>query len=133
MAKNYSTINSDNIFLALFRIVVPALMLFGHGLPKLLKYIESGQVQFGDPIGIGVNLSFFLVLFAEVICSILIILGFKTRLATIPLIVTMLVVIFVVKLNDSLSDKETPILYLTSFALIYFLGGGKYSIDNYRK
>ena len=130
MKKNYNLMDVNSIYLTLFRIVVAGLMLVGHGLPKLFKYFEKGEIQFADPIGLGVTFSFILVIFAEVICSLFIMVGFKTRLATIPLIITMLVVIFIVKLNDPLSDKETPILYLTSFALIYFLGSGMYSVDN---
>lgn len=130
MKKNYNLIDVDSIYLTLFRIVTAGLMLIGHGLPKLFKYFKSGEIQFADPIGLGVTLSFVLVIFAEVVCCILIIVGYKTRLATIPLIITMLVIIFVVNLNDPLNEKETPILYLTSFAIIYFLGSGKYAFDN---
>ena len=79
--------------LMLLRVVFGALMMM-HGYHKLLNII-SGQVEFADPIGIGESLSLYLTVFAEFFCSILLILGLMTRLALIPLMITMLVALFI--------------------------------------
>src|SRR5690606_10514678 len=76
--------------LLIVRIGVSVLM-FTHGIPKLMKLFGEGEIQFADPIGLGVEFSFILAIFAEFFCSVLIVIGFATRLATIPIIITMLV------------------------------------------
>ncbi|MEZ4764208.1 MAG: DoxX family protein [Calditrichia bacterium] len=55
---------------------------------KLIKLI-NGNFKFADPIGLDCGSLVGAGCFAEVICSIFIILGLGTRLAAIPLIVTM--------------------------------------------
>ncbi len=116
-----------DIVLMLLRIVFGALMMM-HGYHKLLNII-SGQVEFADPIGIGESLSLYLTVFAEFFCSILLIIGLMTRLAIIPLMITMLVALFIVHQNDPLGEKEIAILYLIGFYAIYLAGPGGLSMD----
>jgi|AntAceMinimDraft_12_1070368.scaffolds.fasta_scaffold149226_2 putative oxidoreductase len=115
------------IGLAFFRISMSAMMLT-HGLPKFQKLI-SGDFEFGDPIGIGAAPSLFLAVIGEFICPILVIIGYKTRLATIPTVITMLVAAFIVHAADAFGSKEKALLYLVGFVTIALLGPGKYSID----
>lgn len=117
----------NDIGLALLRIVPSALMLT-HGVGKFQKLI-GGDFKFPDPIGIGATPSLFLTVIAEFVCPILIIIGFKTRLATIPPIIAMLVAAFVVHWADPLGKKELALLYAVFFIAIALLGPGKYSID----
>lgn len=102
-----------------------------HGVPKLMKLFSDAEIKFADPFGFGAVPSLLLAVFAEFFCSILIILGLGTRLATIPLLITMLVAAFHAHANDPFGSKEKPLL----FALLYFLflvfGGGKYSFDQW--
>ncbi|HMY84672.1 MAG: DoxX family protein [Saprospiraceae bacterium] len=128
----FSKTTMDN-FLAFFRIVVSFLMINGHGLPKILKFFNGEELKFADPIGIGIVPSLVLATFAEFFCSIMIIIGFKTRLATLPLIVTMFVVIFIVDFSSPIQERETAILYFLSYGVILFLGPGKYALDNVLK
>jgi len=74
-------------------------------------------------------LSLGLAVFAEVICSILILIGFKTRLATLPLIITMLVAVLVVHFSDPFAIMEKALLYLLLYIILLFGGSGKYSVD----
>ncbi len=97
----------------------------------MLKFFNGEQIEFADPIGFGPAISLILVVFAEVFCSILIILGFKTRIATIPLIITMLVIVFIIHLNDPLADREAGILYILSYGVLFVFGPGKYALDKY--
>uniref|UniRef100_UPI0040489ACD DoxX family protein n=1 Tax=Algoriphagus sp. TaxID=1872435 RepID=UPI0040489ACD len=70
-----------------------------------------------------------LAIFAEVGCSFLVMIGFKTRWATIPLMITMLVAIFYAHTADPFSKKELPLLFFTLFLSILISGGGRYSVD----
>jgi putative oxidoreductase len=99
-----------HIGLLLLRLGFSSLMLT-HGIPKLMNLVQ-GNMQFGDPIGIGSNLSFILTILGEVICPLLIIMGFKTRLAAIPTIITMAVAAFVVHAADPIGTKEKALLFL---------------------
>lgn len=116
-----------HIWLLVFRIGVAGFMLT-HGYPKLIKVL-NGDMQFGDPFGIGAEISLILAAFAEAICSFLIIIGLGARLATIPIIITMATAAFIVHANDPLSQQELPIIYLLAFITILITGPGKYSID----
>lgn len=117
----------SNIALALLRIV-PSAFLLTYGIPKLQKLI-SGDFQFADPIGIGETPSLFLAVIGEVLCPILLIVGFKTRWAAVPAAITMAVAGFIVHAADPLKVKEHAFLFLTFFVLIMLLGPGKYSVD----
>jgi putative oxidoreductase len=100
-----------------------------HGLPKLTKLLDEGDIQFGDPLGIGAALSLVLVVFAEFFCSILIGIGLGTRLATIPLMITMAVAAFISHAPDPFRRKEMALLYLLIYILLLIVGSGKYSVD----
>ncbi|NVJ62846.1 MAG: DoxX family protein [Flavobacteriaceae bacterium] len=113
--------------LLLFRVVISASMLT-HGSSKAIKLL-NGDFSFANPIGIGELPTLILAVIAEVIAPIFIIVGYKTRLATIPAIATMFVAAFIVHLNDGFGKQELSVIYLVSFLLISILGPGKISID----
>ena len=102
-----------------------------HGWPKFQKII-AGDWTFADPIGIGQAPSLALATFAELLCSLLVIAGFRVRLAVMPLIFTMLVAAVIVHSADPWPRKELPLLYATGFFALMLLGGGKYSLDGLR-
>lgn len=118
---------SMDLGLLILRIVSGAALLT-HGYSKFQKVINS-DMKFGDPIGLGTATSLHLSAFAEFVCAILIILGLLTRLASIPLIINMAVVFFVVHAADDFGTKELPLLYLAMFLTIFFTGPGRYSVD----
>ena len=115
--------------LLIIRLVFGLGMLFGHGWGKMLKLFAGPPFQFGDPLGVGTGISLGLAVFAEVVCAFLIIIGFWSRWASIPLIITMLVAIFVVHWDDPFGQKEKAILYLTGYLSILLAGSGWYSIE----
>lgn len=108
-------------------------MILTHGIPKIGRLLGEGPVKFADPFGLGPEISLALAIFAEVICAGLIILGFKTRLATIPLMCTMLTAAFYAHWNDPFGKKELPLLFFLVFLSILILGGGKYALDSLKK
>ncbi len=131
--KNLLTANHNqkymDIALLILRAGVAFLML-SHGLPKLAKLLSGGEIKFPDPLGIGSKISFILVVFAEAVCSALILIGLATRLATIPLIINMLVIIFIVHAADPFAKIEVSVFYLLVYLVLLISGSGRYSIDN---
>lgn len=121
-----NTLKHD-IGLALLRIV-PSALLLTHGIPKFQKLI-TGDFEFADPIGIGATPTLFIAVLGEFLCPILIILGFKTRLAAVLPALVMAVAAFVVHASDPIDVKEKALLFLGSFIAIYLLGPGKFSLD----
>ena len=125
---NYST-NVD-VALLLLRVMVSAMMLT-HGYGKFVNLFGDEPIQFADPLGLGVTLSLILAVFAEFFCSLFLALGIATRLASIPLIVTMSVAAFIIHAEDAFSVKEMSLLYLLIYVILLIAGAGKYSIDNW--
>ena len=107
-------------------------MMLTHGIPKFDRLFGEGPVKFADPFGLGPEISLGMVLFAEVGCSLLVMLGFKTRWATLPLLFTMLMAAFYAHGNDPFSDKELSLLFFTLFLSVLISGGGRFSLDHIR-
>lgn len=133
MIKNLLNNHFRNEDLALlFLRLAGAGFMLTHGFPKFMKVI-GGNFEFGDPIGLGPTLSLIMAVFAEFICSILILVGFKGRVASVFLMFTMLVAAFVVHLDDPFNKKEFPLLYFVIFLAIFLMGTGRYGIDGRAK
>jgi len=133
MRNTYTTIlnlEKTDFGLLLFRLAISGLMLT-HGIPKLITFFTSDEIQFADPIGLGAVFSLGFAVFAEFICSILVILGLGTRFAVIPLIATMAVAALIVHWTDGFGRQELPLLYMSGYLLLYFTGAGRYSLDYY--
>ena len=131
MKTNYTTnINLAQIDLGLLilRIGAGGLMLT-HGFPKLLKLFGGEEIVFADPIGLGQGTTLALAVFAEFICAILVIIGLGTRLAVIPLIITMFTAGFVIHAADPFQRKELAIIYLFIYIVLLITGAGKHSLD----
>jgi putative oxidoreductase len=117
-----------HLWLLVLRVAV-ALSMMTHGMPKFFQLLQDDEIQFADPIGLGPSVSLGLTVFAEVICSTFIFIGLGTRLATIPLIVTMLVAALIVHFDEPFGKREMALLYLFPYITLLVLGSGKYSID----
>ena len=116
-----------DIGLLVLRIGAGGLLAVLHGWPKLQRLMDGGG--FADPIGLGPQASLILVTFAELACATLVAVGLLTRLACIPVIITMLVAVLVVHSADPLAKKELALMFLTSFVAIFLTGPGRWSID----
>lgn len=114
--------------LLILRLGAAGLLLYGHGWTKLMQFSEQAE-KFADPIGVGPTASFALVVFAEVLCSLLVILGLATRLAAIPVIIFLTVAFFIQHAADPFAKKELALVYLVPFLTILFTGGGGFSLD----
>jgi putative oxidoreductase len=116
------------IALLLLRLGAGGMLLAGHGWEKLVSFPDK-SAAFPDPLGVGSPLSLSLAVFAEVACSLLVVLGVRTRLAAVPPLVTMLVAAFVVHAGDPWAKKELALLYALPFLTLVIVGGGRYSVD----
>lgn len=114
---------------ALFlRLTMGLGMLTAHGMPKFERLMNP-PVQFLPFMGLSPELSLILAIAAEIGCSLLVVLGLATRIATVPVMFTMLVAAFVAQAEAPFKEKELALAYLCGFAAIYLLGPGKYSLD----
>jgi putative oxidoreductase len=122
------TDTSFNIAAFLLRVVFGSLIFIQHGLPKIQGFSQRSS-SFYDPFGIGSQASLLLVIFAEVFCAAFVVIGLFTRLAVIPLVVAMAVVVFMAQKGQPLAKIEMPVLFMCAFLAILFMGSGKYSVD----
>jgi putative oxidoreductase len=104
-------------------------LMISHGWKKLSTFSEKVD-SFPDPLHVGHTASLSLTIFAEFFCSILIVSGLFTRLATIPLIICMLVIIFIIDKGQPYMESESAIFYCMLYFAILVIGSGKYSLDN---
>ena len=114
--------------LMLLRIGVSIFMILLHGWPKFSNYSEA-KFTFFDPFGLGSEFSLALAIFAEIICSVLLVTGLFTRIAVILLAITMIVAAFLFNAGQELIVREKGILYLMIYLFLLLVGPGKYSAD----
>jgi len=117
-----------NLAMLGLRIVFGVTMLFAHGLDKLQKFdtLKGGFYSF---MGVGPKTSLILDIFSELFCSLFIILGLFTRFTVIPLIITMLVIIFGHDKGKPILESELALMYLFAYITLLLCGPGKVSID----
>lgn len=106
---------------------VCALMLL-HGWPKFTGFSKNSG-DWPDPFHVGPTASYALTVFAELFCTLFVVVGLWTRIALIPLVVCMVVIVFVIHAEDPFGDREHPLMYLMLYITLLFTGPGKYSLD----
>ncbi len=125
---------SLNIGLLILRFAIGSLMLF-HGIAKLTNGVEGISNML---IGKGIPGFFAYGVYAgEVIAPILLIIGFRTRVAALILVINMLVIFFIAHPGDifALTERgawelELAGLYLFSSLALFFTGGGKFAVSS---
>ncbi|MET3036736.1 DoxX family protein [Chryseobacterium sp. NRRL B-14859] len=130
---NYNNSNSGSvpkdIIIFLVRVFVGFAML-SHGFPKLQMLLAGGKIEFFDFMGLGPQISLILTVFAEFVCSILLILGLFTRVSLGFLIFTMAIAAFFVHGADPFEKREMSLIYLSVYLLLMATGPGKLSVDH---
>jgi putative oxidoreductase len=143
---------NDSPTLVLIRLAVGMAVFFPEGLQKLLFAEILGAGRF---VGIGIPWPEFFGPFVgvvEIACGLLIVLGLATRLATIPLIITMIVALLSTKLPILLGhdwwifhvremsrygfwsaqhEARTDVVMLLSLIFLLIVGGGGWSLDRW--
>lgn len=127
--KNLINVQSLNTDLAtlLLRLIFGGMFVY-YGYMKAANY-EAIAPMFQDIIGIGAKLSFNLVIFAELVCGFLVLIGLLTRFAIIPVFITMIVAFFIAHAEDGFDVKAIAFVYMLLCLVIFILGSGKYSAD----
>jgi putative oxidoreductase len=123
--------SSADFGILLLRLGTGIGMVYLHGWNKWEKR-ASFIKQWPDPLGLGSKeVSFYLLVFAEVICAIMLAAGFLTRGAALVLGFAMGVAFFITHKGLLTGDKngELAALYGLACLTIFLTGPGKFSID----
>ena len=131
------TIIHPDLAALILRLGFGFFMAFGHGLGKTMKLFSGAEIHFPSVLGMPEVLSLALAAFAEFFCALMVMIGYKTRLFALPVIITMIVAAFHMHAGDPLymkgadgGSKEPALLFLFAFVTIYLLGSGRYSVDD---
>jgi putative oxidoreductase len=118
----------------ILRVGIGSTMLF-HGISKAMHgvgFIESMLVKHGLPAFLAYG-----VYVGEIVAPIMLIVGFKTRIAGVIIAFNMLVAMLLVHTKDIFTVTEQgawgielPMLYLISGLTIALVGAGRYSMDS---
>ncbi|MFT3991158.1 MAG: DoxX family protein [Luteolibacter sp.] len=126
--------------LLVLRVVIPLMMLLGHGLPKIHAYPKNSGSFFVPDVPLlshmSPQVSYIAVIGAEVGAAALLILGLATRPAAFVFAFTMVIAAFGAMQSapwfispQSPAAKEAALLYLVPAVTILLTGGGLYSLD----
>ncbi len=129
-STNYSAA-AFNISMLLLRVCFGGILLFKHGMLKLQNFTMM-QGSFYNLLGIGSKTSLILSIFAEVFCSLFVIIGLFTRLTLVPIIIMFLVIIFGANASTPFLDtqgSELSVVFLCAFLTLLFCGPGRISVD----
>ncbi|PWM90886.1 MAG: DoxX family protein [Coprobacter sp.] len=117
----------NNLSRFFIRCFVGIMMLI-HGLAKI-SHFDILKDTFYPALGMSSEMSLIMIILVEVGCSFLLILGFMTRLAAIPLIFSMLVAGYFTFEPLSLATAELPTMYMGIYMYILLAGPGMLSLD----
>ena len=122
---------STDFALLLLRVVAGLTLLLNHGWSKATNFgtISDNFINF---LGLGQTVSLGLIVFAEVVCSALLVAGWLSRFAALVIAIGMGVA-FVVGHGMKLSgpgNGELAFLFLVMAATLFFAGPGKFSVDS---
>ncbi|AQW29923.1 DoxX family protein [Ralstonia syzygii subsp. celebesensis] len=114
--------------LLFLRVAGGALLLYVHGLPKVLHYSQE-LARIEDPFHLGAAPTLLLAILSETVCPLLIALGVLTRLACLPIVFLLLVALLVVHREWSIADGQFGWLLLTLFVTVLIAGPGRFSLS----
>lgn len=126
MAKSLGSGTSDFGLLVL-RVVLGATLFWKHGIEKVTHFSQI-SAHFPNPIHIGSHWSLVYALISDAICSVLVVLGLGTRVASLIIAVN-LAVVFYFFFHLSVRHGELELIYLGGFVALLFTGAGRFSLD----
>ena len=118
----------QDVALLLLRVVVAGYLAINQGWPTLQKFLE-GSTEFPDPLHLGARTTMAMMVGTELFCASFVVVGFLTRLLSIPVAFGFTVAIFIHHWPDPFGYKELPSLYWATFIALAIMGPGKYSVD----
>ena len=111
------------------RIFIGIMMLI-HGIGNIVNY-QMIYETFPDPLHIGHNTSLLITIAVEIVCAVLLIVGFLVRPAAVVLGILMVVILVFEIYGTSLQYGELPFLYLGICVTLFISGGMGYSLDRW--
>ena len=119
-----------DIAILVLRLWVGFALFAKHGIEKFANFSQMQQ-HFPNPLHVGSTFSLSFALLADGICSLLIIVGFATRLAALFVVINLLVV-FITMHHFSFAQEHAELVYLFlgSVLSIFIAGPGRYSVDS---
>lgn len=127
LKKSLSPGNSDlkgSLGLLLLRLIFGGVMILNHGLPKVEKDLDA----LPNPLNFNSTFNGGLILFAELFCAGLLLIGFAGRWAAAILSITMATAFFIFHEAD-LKEAELALVYLAAYICLIFCGPGSLSVD----
>jgi len=119
---------AEDVGLLFLRLTGALLLLYVHGLPKIIKF--AGELQhIDDPLHVGRAFTLGFAIFAEVLCPVLILPGILTRLASVVVLILLGVSMLLVHADWSIAEGQFGWLLMIVFGSIALMGAGRYSID----
>ncbi len=121
---------SPDFGLLILRVALGFSMLLLHGRGKMLNFAATAE-KLPNVFGLPGNVNAGLAVFAEVVCSALLIAGLFTRFAALMLAITMGTAFFFVHKSNLVDpgSGELAMVYLIAYATLLFTGAGKISVD----
>lgn len=130
-----TTQESVDFGLLVLRLVSGLTLLIRHGLEKGFGFqaMAHGAHAFPDPIHIGPVATLTIALISDFLCSILVVLGLGTRIASLYIFANLFVALALAHhftFTGPLAEhSELMVVYLGAFATLAIAGAGRYSID----
>ena len=120
---------STDLSLFVLRVFAGFVLFAKHGIEKFSNFSQMQQ-HFPDPLHMGSTASLTFSLISDGICSLLVILGFATRLASLFILINLLVVFIIMhQFSFAKEHAELVYLFLVVFLSIFVAGPGKFSLD----
>jgi len=128
---NKNTVIEDFALLVLRFFMGVTFMIYAS---KKIDAFDKYLALFSDKLDLPFPLlNVYLVIGVESIGGLLLILGLLTRVAIIPLIITMVTAFFLINLGNGFAASnfgiEVPLAYISIMILLFAYGPGKFSID----
>lgn len=128
----YSDLGSqfNNIIILIFRLLLMLELFRVHGMKKFR--VENGQREHvPNPLQLPERLNALVATFSDTVVPLLVAAGIGTRLVLLPTIGVTAIGYFVVHRRDSIEVRDVPYMYTLALLLLWVLGPGTYSVDNY--
>ena len=125
--------NLSRLFIRLF----VGVMFMQFGIRQLMNF-ENVMIIFPDALGMGHEMTLMLMITIEICCSLMIMFGFLTRIASIPPIISMIIAENIILTEIvhqvpytlmSTQPGYLPIMFIGIFVFIILSGPGKISLD----
>jgi putative oxidoreductase len=124
----YPSPPSFHLSLLIFRVAACVELIVAHGLKKIGVGIEKAEM-IPNPLHLPEGLNSVFAIAGNLFFPLLIIVGFLTRLAILPILAITLTGYFLVHWQDPVLVRDTPYIYSIIYLLLLVLGPGKYSVD----